>query len=122
MYNVTIGAKHPRHLFYGKGSKSAYIFNGEENKTLMLIRGKSYSFNVQAPTHPLFFTKSSIGGSEHRNESLMGPNEVPTDDGILTFFIRDDLPNSFYYQCYNHPKMGGKVIVIEPEDLVNIIV
>lgn len=121
-FNVKVEPKQPNHLFYGKGSKGAFTFNGEANKTLKLVRGCTYTFNINAPTHPLFFTISEIGGSEHRNESLMGTGENPTDSGILVFKVRNDLPSSFYYQCWNHPYMGGKVDVIEPTELMKCLI
>jgi hypothetical protein len=113
IYKVSVVPKKPDHLFFGQGSKGAFTFNGKENKTLKLIRGCEYKFNVQAPTHPLYFTTSSIGGESNRDKSLMGENEIPTDEGIVTFFIRNDLPDTFYYQCWNHPNMGGKVMLVK---------
>ena len=121
IYQVKVTPKNPNHLFYNEGSKGAFTFNGEENKVLKLVRGCTYQFSVNAPTHPLFFTRSPIGGSEHRNETLMGKGESPTDIGILNFQVRNDLPKSFYYQCWNHPKMGGKVYIIERSDIINCL-
>ncbi len=120
MISVKVEPKNPDHIFYGQGSKGAYTFNGEVNKTLKLVRGCEYKFDVQAPTHPLFFTTSSIGGSKYR-DSLMGTGENSNDSGIVTFKIRSDLPETFYYQCWNHPQMGGKVEIIEPSDILKCI-
>ena len=120
-YNVRVAPKNPGHLFYNKGSKQAFTFDGEPNKTLRLIRGCTYEFKVNAPTHPFHFTTSEMGSSKDKT-TLLGSNEPRTDVGTVMFEVRDDLPNRFYYQCGNHPYMGGRVVVIEPTDLLNCLV
>lgn len=117
-FEISVASKKPNHLFYNVGSKQAFTINGEENKTLKLIRGCTYKFNINAPTHPFYFTNSSIGGSQDKT-TLLSKNENRTDNGVLIFKIRKDLPNRFYYQCGNHPNMGGKVEIVEPTELIN---
>ena len=110
MFKVTIAKKKPDHPFYKKGAANAYVINGSEGYTLKLTRGKTYTFDVNASGHPFYMTTDSTGGQGSK-DSLMGPNEIVTDKGRMTFKVRDDLPNEFYYQCQIHPKMGGKVII-----------
>ena len=107
---ITLSKKKPGHTFYNQGSQLAYVINGEENKTLKLVRGKTYTFEVNTPGHPFYFSRSSVGKGEN---SLMGSNEKVTDQGRMSFTVREDLPNEFYYQCQIHPKMGNKVVVID---------
>ncbi len=47
----------------------------------------------------------------------MGPDEMVTDKGIISFTVREDLMDKFYYQCQNHPKMGGNVIIESNDNL-----
>jgi len=42
----------------------------------------------------------------------MGPGEIVTDKGTMTFTVQEDLPDQFYYQCQRHPYMGNKVVLI----------
>lgn len=84
----------------------------KKEKTLKLTRGKTYTFDINTPGHPFYFTTNNTGGQGNL-DSLMGPGEIATDEGTITFKVRDDLPLSFYYQCQKHPKMGGKVIIID---------
>ncbi len=110
MFNVSVSEKKPNHSTYNQGSKMAYTINGKEDETLRLVRGRTYTFMVNAPNHPFYFTSSPIGGPKDTN-SLMGPNEPVTDQGVMSFTVRSDLPDTFYYQCKNHPQMGNKVII-----------
>ena len=119
VYHVRVEPKRQDHIFYNKGSKQAFTFDNVTNKTLKLIRGMTYEFEVNAPTHPFYFTTSEIGGDKDKT-TLMGPNEPRTDVGTVTFTVRDDLPNYFYYQCGNHPYMGGHVVIINFMDLLNM--
>jgi len=119
-FEVRVAPKDSNHIFYNKGSKQAFTFDNEKNKTLKLVRGNTYTFNVDTPTHPFYFTSSSVGSSKDTT-TLMGPNEHRTDHGTVSFTVRDDLPSNFYYQCGNHSYMGGPVIVIEQNDLINLL-
>ncbi len=38
---ITLSKKKHGHIFYNQGAQLAYVINGEENKTLKLIRGKT---------------------------------------------------------------------------------
>ena len=115
MYFVGVAPKKPDHPWYNQGSKLAYTFNGEEGKTLNLVRGKRYTFNINTPGHPFYFTTDSRGGNGDY-QSLMNKDAI--DNGIITFDVTDDLPTSFYYQCQRHPKMGGKVNIVERDELL----
>jgi hypothetical protein len=112
MIQITVGKKKPDHPTYGKGSTYAYVINGQEGKTLELVRGETYKFSVDAEGHPFYFTTDSVNSNSDK-DSLMGPNESVTDKGTTSFTVRDDLPNTFYYQCQRHPYMGGKVMVVD---------
>lgn len=118
MIQVTVAPKQPNHPYYNKGSKFSYVFDGDEGKTLKLARGRTYVFNVNTVGHPLFFTASSVGGSDEGN--LMNIDEPATDKGVTKFKVRDDLPTNFYYQCQIHPYMGGRVIIVDKEEESNL--
>ena len=109
VFNVTVDNKSENHPFFEKGSSMAYVIDGVSGKTLYLIRGRTYKFNVNAPGHPFYFTRDSTGGPGFPG-SLMG-DVKPTDSGTIIYNVPNDFPSSSFYQCGAHPKMGGYVKV-----------
>lgn len=116
---TTVKHKKESHPGYGRGSKMAFAFNGNEGMTLKLVKSRTYIFDVDSPGHPFYFTTDSKGGNGNKG-SLMGENESPTDKGLVKFHVRSDLPKTFYYQCQRHPGMGGKVEIVETEKEGNV--
>lgn len=86
------------------GSKQCFYINGVAGAKLKLTPGKQYTFAIDTPGHPFYFTTSERGGSEDENEILGFP---PTDKGIVAFTMPDEHPNAFYYQCRIHAYMGS---------------
>lgn len=115
MFTVTVGLKPNDHPFYEKGSKYCFYINNTPAYQLNLIPGTNYTFNINTPGHPFYFTTSEIGGSEDKNilgQGGFNPSDQfpPTDKGIVKFIMSGEYPQSFYYQCKIHPYMGGVAI------------
>ena len=92
-----------------------YCVNNSKARTLHLIRGHKYMFNIiQSPNrygdydHELYFTGSSIGG-EGGKKSLWGCKS--TYSGPLLLEVTDEMPEYLYYQDRNHKYMGGLIII-----------
>lgn len=115
---VTVSRKTSTHPFYGQGSDVGYVINGIPGGTLNLERGKTYTFQINAPGHPFYFTTSPKGG-QGMPGSLMN-NQKPVAEGTLTFMVRSSLPSSFYYQCAVHDYMGGQVNIINGSNLQQV--
>lgn len=111
---VNVKPKTSQHPWFNQGSPNGFTVNGVEGGTLNLKRGKTYRFVYQAPVtntindHLFYFTNSDTGG--------------PGDNGMIsgspapflkttTVKIDSKYPDTFYYQCANHPRMGGRVVV-----------
>ncbi len=118
-YSVKVALKKSDHPWYNQGSGLAYTFNDREGETLRLVKGETYTFDIDTPGHPFYFTTDSTGGQGDLG-SLMGPGETATDKGVLVFKVRNDLPSKFYFQCQIHPKMGGKVTLIDKTNSINV--
>lgn len=101
---VTVAFKPADHPFYNRGSKYCFYINGVPGKLLELKPGEEYTFSIDAPGHPFYFTSSDRGGSDDKN--ILG-GVPPTDRGIVKFTMLDSYPESFYYQCKIHSFMGG---------------
>lgn len=101
---VTIGPKPSNHPFYNRGSKHCYYIDGIPGKKLELASGTTYTFVIESPGHPFYFTNSDSGGSED-NDILEG--FPPTDRGTVVFIMPASYPTNFYYQCKIHAYMGS---------------
>lgn len=108
VFNVTVGPKSKDHPFFGQGSSQGFIINGKSGAPLYLKRGKSYTFNINTPGHPFYFTTSETGGSGEPHGNLNGN---PVMKGKMTLTVNNNLTSKFYYQCMLHPKMGGYVYI-----------
>ncbi len=85
-----------------------YSVNNAKAKTLHLIRGHTYMFNIVSDTgYEFYFTDSPVGGEKYA--SLPGCKS--TSSGPLLLEVTDHLPEYFYYQDRNHKYMGGLVLV-----------
>ena len=106
-FKVTVEEKPADHIFFDKGSNFGYVINGISGATLNLVRGKTYTFNIDSIGHPFYFTTDSVGGTGFPG-SLMGEIK-PTDSGILFYNVPLDFPDTAYYQCGIHSNMGALV-------------
>lgn len=90
-------------------TKMVYWINGWERPRLVLTVGKKYQFNVSTCGHPFYFTTDSFGGNGNKG----GVTSVPPADYFVSTFTMEpgQVPNQFYYQCSNHPGMGGEVVL-----------
>ncbi|KAJ3230977.1 hypothetical protein HDU78_007973 [Chytriomyces hyalinus] len=98
----------------------SFYVNGVESPTLQVTRGVTYTFIVKAgDMHPLYLTSSMLGGKSglsSSNETVFtgdagvakGSNEKPYQ---FTWTPDAKTPDSLYYQCYTHQKLGWKIQV-----------
>ncbi|KAJ3225282.1 hypothetical protein HDU81_008039 [Chytriomyces hyalinus] len=98
----------------------SFYVNGVESPILQVTRGVTYTFIVKAgDMHPLYLTSSVLGGKSgltSSNETVFtsaagvakGSNEKPYQ---FTWTPDAKTPDSLYYQCYTHQKLGWKIQV-----------
>jgi len=82
-----------------------------------LYRGFTYTFDQSASSnspHPLRLSTTSDGahggGSEYTNGVTYSGS--PGSNGILTFTVPMDAPDTLYYYCANHASMGGTIQIV----------
>jgi hypothetical protein len=88
---------------------TGWLVNGQTSPALSLVRGKTYTFNIDAPDHP-FFIKTQPG-SGNGNTWDEGVTNNGTEGGTLTFTVPADAPATLYYQCGVHSAMTGLIQV-----------
>jgi len=79
----------------------------ERNPELILYRGNTYKFTVDAEGHPFhIMTEPYKDGSTNLFYSS-GVTNAGTQKGTVTFVVPNDAPDTLYYQCGNHDNMYG---------------
>ena len=91
-----------------------YYIDGQEAPTLTLTRGETYTFNVDAAGHPLFFHDNSYWASgQYANElgSIHGVTGSRTE--TITYTVPANAPNTIWYNCGVHSGMGGTFTIVD---------
>ncbi|KAG2491154.1 hypothetical protein HYH03_010595 [Edaphochlamys debaryana] len=99
----------------------SYHLDGLETPVLKLFRDVTYTFNIQAGnTHPLYLTSDINGGRSNSGETVYagGAASFGTAQNpyALSFTPNASTPSEFFYQCWNHQKLGWRVKVIDSDD------
>ena len=118
-FTVTVGKKNPSHPDYGRGHDIGFIVDGVQGKELVLTRGVTYTFLVNTNVqHDFYFTTSPVGrGVGTVTDGIKGQF---TYRGVVSFTPGASTPAVLYYECRNHPYMGGKIHVVNAGDKVTI--
>ena len=103
---VTKTANHP---WFGEGSAIGYTINGNEGSPLNLVRATEYVFDISTPTHPFYISTDDTGVGA--GEVTSGVTGSKTQNGTLRFTPNSNHPDTLYYQCSSHPKMGYMIIL-----------
>ena len=90
----------------------AYEVNGVNNPTLIVRRGQTYTFNLNAAGHP-FYLQTTGSGYQSANAYSGGFTGNGQTSGEHQWVVPEDAPDEIYYQCEFHPVMFGKIIVID---------
>jgi hypothetical protein len=97
--------------FQSTGSGNKYFIDGVQQATLTLYEGTTYTFNVNAGSHP-FYLSETINGT--RNSGSVYDTGVTGDgtyNGAVTFVVPVNAPSTLYYYCSEHSNMGGQINV-----------
>jgi plastocyanin len=112
-YYVTAATKTSAHPQFSVGNPVGYVVNDTQGLAITLTRGTTYTFGVNAPGHPLYFTTSAVGGTSGRGaqEVTDGVTGALTEQGTITFTPNANTPGLLYYQCAVHDNMGWTITV-----------
>lgn len=111
IFNVTHGQGN--YIIEGTESKNTGKYveqsTGQSNPTLTLLRGHSYSFNVNVLGHPFWIKTTQTTGVENAyNEGIINNGCTQC---IITFDIPLDAPDKLYYNCQYHSSMKGAIYI-----------
>lgn len=112
IFNVRTVEKAPGDPTYGVGHRLGFAVNGEQGKPLVVVRGKTYTFRVDAGIqHDFYLSTSEVGWGAATYTSGVSGQFIY--QGVVTFTPGPDAPGVLYYQCRNHRNMGGPIFVVE---------
>jgi len=126
IFNVQgVVRKSGNHPWIGKShpETGTYMIDGEEAPPLSLERGKLYVFKITVPReHPFYVTTSEIGASNANPETKIkeetfsgGTKDKGISNGLFFLYIPLDFEHEkIFYQCINHERMGGVIIIQSP--------
>ncbi|TPW17602.1 MAG: hypothetical protein FD130_603, partial [Halothiobacillaceae bacterium] len=116
---ITAGNKDRSHPYYGVGSEYGFSLNGVQGKSIALVRGEKYTFDVDTGVkHDFYFSTSDIGrGVGVMAEGVQGQF---TYKGLVTFAPTAATPSELFYECRNHRNMGGRIKVVNKGESVTL--
>ena len=94
-----------------------FYIGGVAQKTLTVLRGTTYTFNVSDSsnsTHVLRFSTTSNGthgGGVLYTTGVSNTNNPGTAGATVTLAVNNNAPDILYYYCTAHSGMGGMIIV-----------
>jgi hypothetical protein len=91
---------------------TSYNIDGSSNPTLDLVRGQTYTFQINATGHPFWIkTVQSTGTANAYSTGITGNG---TESGTLTFTVPAEAPSTLFYDCQFHASMTGQINITGP--------
>jgi len=99
----------------GADGTNNYTFTGigftetTADPDIYLARGRKYQFSNNLAAHPFRIqsTPNGSAGTPYNN----GVTNNDLADGVLTFEVPFNAPDTLYYQCTSHTGMGGTIFI-----------
>jgi hypothetical protein len=93
---------------------SAYVIGGQNNPSLTLTRGQTYTFNVTVSGHPFWIVTARGASDVNTNQFTSGVSGNGNGPGVVTFVVPASAPSTLFYQCSFHDVMGGQLTIVSP--------
>jgi hypothetical protein len=100
----------------GSSGSSSYLINGVSDPDLSLVRGFSYTFQVNASGHPFWI--KSVQGNGTGNAYNSGVSGNGTEIGTVQFAVPANAPSQLFYNCQFHSPMTGELNIEDPPEIV----
>ena len=96
----------PDQSFTVTAAGGKYFIDGDEQATLTLYEGTTYTFNVNASSHPFRFSTTASPSYSDYTTGVTNPGTA-----TVTFVVPVGAPSTLYYYCAIHNGMGGQINV-----------
>ncbi len=90
---------------------SDYLIDGVADPDLTLVRGCTYTFDIDAQGHPFAIKTQQVPGPANTYDE--GVTNNGTASGTLTFQVPLDAPDTLFYICQVHAAMTGTLDIID---------
>ena len=87
----------------------AWLIDSVSNPTLNLVRGATYTFQVNVSAAHSFWIQTSSGSYNAANVVTSGITNNGTNLGYITYQVPADAPSTLYYNCGTHVAMVGTI-------------
>lgn len=91
------------------GNPSDYNSGSNVNPGLILYRGFTYYFIINAPGHP--FKIGTVNSTGNGNAYNVGVTNNLTSSGTIIFKVPMDAPASLFYNCTLHSSQNGTITI-----------
>ena len=91
-----------------ENDNSDYLFDGQSDPTLTLIRGQTYTFDRTDTGHTLQIQEDPNG-----TVVTAYTTGITSSGDDFTFAVASDAPSTLYYQCATHTEMGGAINIVD---------
>ena len=99
-----------------------FFIDSKQQRTLNLERGNTYILEQQDESntgHPLRFSETKDNSGKDEYERGVTIDGIPGDIGAYSrLVVNNNTPDTLYYYCKNHPKMGGVINIIGDDEEV----
>ena len=91
---------------------NTYLIDNQPNPALTLVRGNTYVFALNRVAAFPFWIKTapSTGTTDQYNNGVQRNGAV---EGVITFTVPQDAPNTLYYSCQTQSLMNGTINIID---------
>jgi hypothetical protein len=88
-----------------------YSLNGYGNPTITVVRGQTYTFNINALGHPFYIKTTQTTGTGDAYNTGVTNNGASV--GTITWTVTTDAPDILYYNCSHHSPMKGIINIVD---------
>ena len=111
-FNVAQNEKETVNFRVTNQGTGAYVIDYQPNPILTLVRGNTYVFNMILNRDlPMYIKTAPTLGTT--NQYTNGVTNNGISEGLITFVVPQDAPDTLYYVNPTQPNMQGKINVVD---------
>lgn len=118
LFTISVQSKTSEHPFFEEGFSEGYVVDTTQGKELTLTQGQTYYFVMdEVPSfHPFYISTDLEGSGEGEyTEGVSSTSEdhefAAAGTDTLIFTPNENAPDTLYYNCTNHEKMGYRLVI-----------
>jgi hypothetical protein len=115
-YNFAIAQNNQATIQYRvtNNGTTAWIIDYDSNPTLSLVRGNTYTFNLSLSPQLAFYIKTELSFGSI-NQYNTGVTRNGASDGLITFTVPQDAPDTLYYCSSTEFNMRGQINIVNAD-------